>query len=96
MITITLRIPQENKATITVSHSEKVLNLETGSIGYGHLHYIAYSELGYNAATNYQYLKDDYLYFRIIVELILRSPPSPGLTVLYYDSGVHSIIYLNV
>ena len=72
--------PQENKAT--VSHSGQVLNLETGSVGYGHPHYIiVYSELGYNAATNCQYLKDDCLYFRIIVDTEITTKPWLNCTI---------------
>ena len=53
----------------------RVVNEETSSSGWGHAHYIAQSDLGYNAAKNCQYLKDDCLYFRISVDTKGSSKP---------------------
>ena len=48
--------------------SERVVNEERSSIGFGFPRYIPHSDLGYNAAKNCQYLKDDCLYFRVKVD----------------------------
>ena len=45
--------------------SQRVVNKERSSTGWGEECYIAHSSLGYNAAKKCQYLKDDCLYFRI-------------------------------
>ena len=47
--------------------SQRVVNEERSACGYGFPCYISHSDLGYNAAKNCQYLKDDCLYFRISV-----------------------------
>ena len=65
--------PQEDKA------SQRVVNRETSSNGYGHPRYIAHSKLGYNKTKNCQFLKDDCLYFRISVDA--ESSSKPWLTV---------------
>ena len=70
---------QENEAE--VSYSQQILNPEMRSVGYGHPRYIAYSELGYNAAKNCQYLKDDCLYFRIIVDTEVTIKPWLNCTI---------------
>ena len=44
--------------------SRQVVNQERSDDSWGPARYIAHSDLGYNAAKNRQYLKDDCLYFR--------------------------------
>ena len=70
----TTTFPQENEAA--VSYSQQVLNQEMGCIDYDHPQYIVHSELSENVATNCQYLKDDCLYFRIIVNTQITTKPS--------------------
>ena len=48
--------------------SERVMDEERSSKSWGMPRYISHSALGYNAAKNCQYLKDDCLYFRINVD----------------------------
>ena len=57
---------------------QQVENEERSSTGWGHRCYISHSYLGYNAAKNCQYLKDDCLYFRISVDT--KSSSKPWLT----------------
>ena len=55
--------------------SQRVVNEEISSDGYGRPLYISHSDLGYNAAKKCQYLKDDCLYFRISVDAKRSSTP---------------------
>ena len=55
--------------------SQRVVSGERSSAGYGNPCYISYSNLGYSAAKNCQYLKDDCLYFRIKVDARSSSKP---------------------
>ena len=55
--------------------SQRVVSRESSDIGYGIPCYISHSALGYNAAKNCQYLKDDCLYFRIKVDAKSSSKP---------------------
>ena len=55
--------------------SQRVLNKEAPIEGWGEQQFIPHSDLGYNAAENYQYLKDDSLYFRISVEAKSSTKP---------------------
>ena len=48
--------------------SERVVDEERSSKGWGMPRYISHSALGYNAVKNCQYLKDDCLYFKISVD----------------------------
>ena len=63
--------PPDNKA------SQRVMNEDRALCGYGRPCYIRHSKLGYDAAKNCQYLKDDCLYFRFKVDA--RSTPKPWL-----------------
>ena len=47
----------------------QVVDEERSSKGWGMQQYIPHSDLGYNAAKNCRYLRDDCLYFRISVEV---------------------------
>ena len=64
-----LKFPTDNK------DNQRVVNEEISSIGYGKPCYISHSKLGYDAAKNCQYLKDDCLYFRISVDAKSSSKP---------------------
>ena len=55
--------------------SQRVVSRERSSNGYGTPCYISHSDIGYNAAKNCQYLKDDCLYFRIKVDAKSSSKP---------------------
>ena len=55
--------------------SRRVVSGERASNGYGKTRFISHSDLGYNAAKNCQYLKDDCLYFRINVDAKSSSKP---------------------
>ena len=55
--------------------SQRVLKEERALRCYGRPCYISHSDLGYNAAENCQYLKDDCLYFRVKVEAESTSKP---------------------
>ena len=55
--------------------SLRVVNKERSHSGWGHRRYISHSNLGYNAAKNCQYLKNDCLYFRINVDTKRSSTP---------------------
>ena len=55
--------------------SRRVVSGERSRTGYGTTCYIAHSDLGYDAAKNCQYLKDDCLYFRIKVDAKSSSTP---------------------
>ena len=57
-----VKFPPDNKA------SQRVVNEECSSSGYGYIAFIPHSALGYDAATGCQYLKDDCLYFRVKVD----------------------------
>ena len=48
--------------------SQRVVNEERTSNGWGLMRYVSQSDLGYNEARNSQYLKDDCLYFRFSVD----------------------------
>ena len=54
---------------------QRVVNKERVSSGYGTPCYISHFDLGYIAANNCQYLKDDCLYFRVKVEAQSTSKP---------------------
>ena len=56
-------------------YGQRVVKEEKVSHGYGFPTYIPNSDLGYNAANNCQYLKDDCLYFRIMVAALSTSKP---------------------
>jgi hypothetical protein len=68
-----------HSCTITFSPdgacSQRIVTEERSSAGIGHQYYISHSALGYNAAKNCQYLKDDCLYFRISVSASSSSKP---------------------
>jgi hypothetical protein len=55
--------------------SQRLISGERASDGYGMSRYISHVALGYNAAKNCQYLKDDCLYFRIYVNARGSSKP---------------------
>ena len=55
--------------------SQRVVNDECSLYGYGIPQYIPHSDLGYNAAKNCHYLKDDCLYFRVKVYAVSSSKP---------------------
>ena len=55
--------------------SQRVMDGERASTGYGHQCYIPHSSLGYDEAKNCQYLKDDCLYFRVQVDAHTTSKP---------------------
>ena len=55
--------------------SQRVVNEERSSHGYGIPRYIPHSDLGYNEAKNCQYLKDNCLYFRVKVDAESTSKP---------------------
>ena len=55
--------------------SQRVVKEERALRGYGKSCYILHSDLGYNAAKNCQYLKDDCLYFRVKVDAESTSKP---------------------
>ena len=54
---------------------QRVVNEERASVGYGLPCYIPHSDLGYYAAKNCQYLKDNCLYFRVKVDAEGTSKP---------------------
>ena len=56
-------------------YSQRVVNEERASSGYGIPDYIPHADLGYNEAENCQYLKDDCLYFRVKVDAQTTSKP---------------------
>ena len=58
------------KVTFTLDKpcSQRVINEDSSSLGWGLRSYIPHSDLDYNPAKNCQYLKDDCLYFRISVD----------------------------
>ena len=66
---ICTKFPTDNEA------SQRVVSEERSRSGYGRPLYISHSDLGYNAAKNCQYLKDDCLYFRINVHPQSSSTP---------------------
>ena len=55
--------------------SERVVDGERSSHGYGHPCFIRHSSLGYDETKHCQYLKDDHLYFRIKVDTASSSKP---------------------
>ena len=55
--------------------SQRVVDGERSSTGWGKPYYISNSDLGYNPAKNCQYLKDDCLYFRFRAEANSSSKP---------------------
>ena len=55
--------------------SQRIISGERASNGYGKSCYISHSALGYNAAKNCQYLKDDCLYFKISVDTESSNKP---------------------
>jgi TNF receptor-associated factor 4 len=55
--------------------SQRTINAERSSTGYGMPGYISHSALGYNAAKNCQYLRNDFLYFRVNVNARSSSKP---------------------
>ena len=61
--------PPDNVASPRVVKEERALH------GWGRAGYIPHSNLGYNAAKNCQYLKDDCLYFRVKVDAESTSKP---------------------
>jgi TNF receptor-associated factor 4 len=54
--------------------SKRVVSGQRSNNGHGRPRYISHSALGYNAAKNCQYLKDDCLYFRIKVDASSSKP----------------------
>ena len=64
-----ITFPPDNRA------SQRVMNDEISSNGWGFPGYISHSALGYNADKNCQYLKDDCLYFKINAEAKSSSKP---------------------
>ena len=73
---------KNHRSMITIFHtneasSRQVANEERSSNGWGQPHYIAQSDLGYNATKSCQYLKDDCLYFRFSV--VAKSSLKPWL-----------------
>ena len=59
--------------------SQRVLNAERSSSGYGTAQCIPHSDLGYNAAENCQYLKNDCLHFRVNYKFDAKSAYKPWL-----------------
>ena len=55
--------------------SQRVVDEERLSLGWGFSKYISHSVLGLNTAKNCQYLKDDRLHFRISVNAASSSTP---------------------
>ena len=55
--------------------SRRVVSGERASTSYGRRCYISHSALGYDAAKNCQYLKDDCLYFKVSVDAEKSSKP---------------------
>ena len=58
-------------------YSQRVVNKERSSRGWGFPKYITHSDLGHNTAKNCQYLKNDQLHFKISVDA--QSSPTPWL-----------------
>ena len=85
-VTITLlnQLTDKNHHTCTVSFrqddegSARVVDDEMAPIGYGYHKFIHHTQLGYDAAQNYQYLKEDCLYFQVQVQA--AEPVKPWLT----------------
>ena len=57
--------------------SQRVVNEERSSLGWGKPKYIAHTRLGYNSVKNCQYLRNDRLHFKISVGA--KSSPTPWL-----------------
>ena len=55
--------------------SQRVVDKEISSCGWGQSLYISHSDLGHNTVTNCQYLKDDRLHFKISVDAKSSSTP---------------------
>ena len=55
--------------------SQRVVDKERSSRGWGWPTYITHSDLGHNIAKSRQYLKDDRLYFKISVDQESSSTP---------------------
>ena len=79
------QLADKNHHTATVTYPEDMddesnMRVVDGDIGdgYGQECFIAHDQLGYDAAKNCQYLKDDSLYFRIIAKA--PDPVKPWLT----------------
>ena len=87
-VTITLlnQLADENHHIYTVVYPEdkdeeynrRVVNGDRGSKGYGSAKFISHDRLGYDAEQNFQYLKDDCLYFRVTATA--PDPVKPWLT----------------
>jgi hypothetical protein len=59
----------------TYKASQRVVDRERSSQGWGRAKYISHSDLGHNTAKNHQYLKDNRLYFKISVNRESSSTP---------------------
>ncbi len=75
-VTITLLNQREDKNHLTFTtkftdqmKTARVTSRERDASGWGEVKFIPLTELGYNQATNCQYLVNDCLYFRVKVEL---------------------------
>ena len=55
--------------------SQRVVDKEISSHGWGQSLYISHSDLGHDTVTNCQYLKDDRLHFKISVDAKSSSTP---------------------
>ena len=86
IITLLNQLEDKNHHKITVTYKEdtttkanqRVVDNDRGSIGYGRIKFISHDQLGYDAAKNCQYLKDDCLYFQVTA--IATDPVKPWLT----------------
>ena len=66
---MTMKFPSDNGS------SQRVVDENKRSTGWGWTKYISHSDLGHNAANNCQYLKDDRLHFKISVGAESSSTP---------------------
>jgi TNF receptor-associated factor 4 len=64
-----VKFPSDN------DYSQRVVDKERSSHGWGWPKYISHSDLGHNTAKNCQYLKDDRLHFKISVDAVSSSTP---------------------
>ena len=60
---VTIPFPADSKS------SQRVVEHERASLGYGRPKFISHADLDYNACENTQYLKDDTLVFRVSVQV---------------------------
>ena len=83
-ITVTLlnQLQDDRHHEVTFHYiNQRVMGRVRSTLGYGPLHYISHSDLGYHSGLNRQYLKDDCLFFRVTVDA-----PPPIKPWLYSNS----------